>query len=99
MSVWAGGVPAYGWQRPAFRVQTLHICILLSSVCRNIIFRPRSLRKRGAPGCRRLRLRRTPRRSARFLALVLTSSLVPRLIFHQTDWYFSTIDLILLAGN
>lgn len=32
-----------GWIRkegPASRVQTLHICILLSSVCRNIIFRP-----------------------------------------------------------
>lgn len=63
-------------QSAAFRVQTLHICILLPSVCRNIIFRPVPPRRGGA-GCRlRLRLRRPDGSALALLRQVALSSLI-----------------------
>ena len=76
----------------AFRVQTLHICILLSSVCRNIIFRPRSLRKRGAaPACRLVCVCAEHRAAyPRFLVLMLASSSASHFLPRRTATYLPT---------
>lgn len=75
-------------KRAAFRVQTLHICILLSSVCRNIIFRPRACVKEKPRSSSFAFAPNTPRGS--FLVHAASRSRVS--FFVEPAWYSSAID-------